>query len=76
MVLAIKQKKNKIKGNIFNFGPNNKNSITVIDLIKKIKKRWNLLNWKIFIPKKQYMSQNYWNWIAIKHINYWIGNAN
>ncbi len=53
MVLAIKQKKDKkLNGNVFNFGPNNKSSITVIDLIKKIKKRWDLLNWKIFVSKK------------------------
>ena len=62
MVLAIKQKKDKkLNGNVFNFGPNNKSSITVIDLIKKIKKRWDLLNWKIFVSKKQYMSLNYLN---------------
>ncbi len=53
MKLALKQKNHeKISGNVFNFGPNNKNSITVIELIKQIKKRWNLLNWKIFKPKK------------------------
>ena len=36
MCLAIKQKKKKkINGNAFNFGPNNKSSITVLDLLKK-----------------------------------------
>tara|TARA_A100001011_G_scaffold387826_1_gene466326 strand:- start:10942 stop:12033 length:1092 start_codon:yes stop_codon:yes gene_type:complete len=53
MLLALKQKKNqKINGNVFNFGPNNQSSIRVIDLIRKIKKRWNLLKWKIFVPSK------------------------
>ena len=53
MILALKQKKNKkISGNAFNFGPNNKSSITVIELIKKIKNRWNLLNWNIIVPQK------------------------
>ena len=59
MTLALKQKKNnKLNGNVFNFGPNNKSSIRVIDLIKKIKEQWNTLNWKIVNSKKnQYESK-------------------
>ena len=53
MLLALKQKtEKKISGNVFNFGPNNKSSITVLDLIKKIKKHWSVINWKIIKFKK------------------------
>ena len=53
MCLAIKQKKEKkINGNAFNFGPNYKSSITVLDLIKKMKKRWKIIDWKIVNLKK------------------------
>ena len=53
MLLAIKQKKTKLNDSIFNFGPNNKVSITVLDLVKKIDKKWKNLNWKIIKPKKK-----------------------
>ena len=54
MLLAINQKKNlKFNNNIFNFGPNNKYSITVLDIVKKINHKWNNLNWKIVKPKKE-----------------------
>lgn len=53
MLLALKQKKQKkINGNVFNFGPNNKSSITVIQLVRKIKSKWNILNWRIVNVKK------------------------
>tara|TARA_B100001057_G_C22826814_1_gene941776 strand:+ start:775 stop:1872 length:1098 start_codon:yes stop_codon:yes gene_type:complete len=53
MLLAIQQKKNiKLNGQAFNFGPNNKSSFTVLEIIKKIKKRWNKFNWKIVKLKK------------------------
>ena len=53
MCLALKQKKEKkINGNAFNFGPNNKSSITVLDLIKKMKKKWKTIDWKITHLKK------------------------
>ncbi len=59
MLLALKQKKNKnINGNVFNFGPNNKSSITVIELVSKIKSKWDFLNWKILkIKKNEYESK-------------------
>ena len=53
MLLAIHQKKNKkLNGQAFNFGPNNRSSITVLEIIKKIKKRWNKFEWKIVKLKK------------------------
>lgn len=53
MVLALKQKEaKKINGEAFNFGPNIKNSIEVIDLIMKIKRNLKNLNWKIVKSKK------------------------
>ena len=54
MVLAIKQVNNdKISGNAFNFGPNNKSSLSVIGLIKKFKKKWPILRWQIIKSKKK-----------------------
>ena len=53
MCLAIKQKKKKkINGNAFNFGPNNKSSITVLDLLKKMRKKWKIIDWKVLNNKK------------------------
>ena len=59
MLLAINQKKDKtINGNVFNFGPNNKSSITVIELVSKIKSKWESLKWKIVdVKKKEYESK-------------------
>jgi CDP-glucose 4,6-dehydratase len=59
MLLAINQKKDKtINGNVFNFGPNNKSSITVIELVRKIKSKWESLKWKIVdVKKKEYESK-------------------
>jgi CDP-glucose 4,6-dehydratase len=54
LILAVKQKNNsKLNGSVFNFGPNDKSSITVLDLVKKIKIRLSDLNWKIIRPKKE-----------------------
>ena len=53
MTLALNQNSNKkLNHSVFNFGPNNKSSITVIDLVKKIKLKWDKLNWKILKNKK------------------------
>lgn len=53
MLLAVKQKKQKkINGQVFNFGPNNRSSITVIQIIKEIKSKWKDLDWKIVKIKK------------------------
>ena len=40
-------------GAVYNFGPNNKSSLKVIDLIKKFKKNWPRLNWEINQSKKK-----------------------
>lgn len=54
MILAIKQKNDiKITGNAFNFGPNNKSSLSVIGLVKEFKKKWPILNWQIVKSKKK-----------------------
>ena len=44
MLLAINQKKDKtINGNVFNFELNNKSSITVIELVRKLRVNGNLM---------------------------------
>ena len=54
MVLALKQKNNKkISGNSFNFGPNNKSSLSVLDLVKKFKKNWPILEWELIKSEKK-----------------------
>ena len=54
MILAKKQKQKKhINGQAYNFGPNNKKSIKVIDMVKNFKKNWNLLNFKIIKSKNK-----------------------
>ena len=54
MMLALNQNNNeKLNHNVFNFGPNNKSSITVLDLVRRIKLKWNKLDWKIFKNKKK-----------------------
>tara|TARA_B100000965_G_scaffold400878_2_gene423600 strand:- start:519 stop:1613 length:1095 start_codon:yes stop_codon:yes gene_type:complete len=51
--LALLQKNKKmLNGNIFNFGPNNKSSMTVLELVRGIKSRWNSLDWKIIKVKR------------------------
>ncbi len=41
----------KLHGEVFNFGPNNRNNFSVLEVIKKIKKIWKKISWKI-IKKK------------------------
>ena len=57
LILGLKLSKDKsLNGEAFNFGPNNQRSISVLDLIKKIKKRWQVLNWKIKSSHNQFES--------------------
>ena len=54
MTLALKQKTNyDLNKEVFNFGPNNKSSITVLDLIKRIKLKWKNLQWQISNKSKR-----------------------
>ena len=49
LILAInlsKDKKKKIHGQSFNFGPPIKNNYSVIDLVNEIRKNWRKINWK------------------------------
>lgn len=59
MLLAIKQKRNKkINGSVYNFGPNNNSSITVIQLVRKVKSKWKNLEWNVIkVKKKDYESK-------------------
>ena len=69
------KKEKKINGNAFNFGPNNKSSITVLDLIKKMKKSGKQLIGKSHILRKANTSSNCSNLIALKFINLLNGNV-
>ena len=53
LILAVNLKKNKkIHGEAFNFGPNMKNNYKVIEILRKSKKYWPSIKWKIQINKK------------------------
>ena len=47
LILAINLKKNnKLHGEVFNFGPNNKKNYNVIDLVKQMKNHWKKVTWR------------------------------
>tara|TARA_B100000579_G_scaffold82656_1_gene64415 strand:+ start:413 stop:1516 length:1104 start_codon:yes stop_codon:yes gene_type:complete len=53
LLLAKKIKNNKkIHGEVFNFGPNNKENYNVISLIKIMQKHWKKISWKVVNKKK------------------------
>ena len=46
LTLAIKLNKNsKIHGEAFNFGPNNKDNKSVLNVVKEMKKSWKAVSW-------------------------------
>ena len=47
LILIIKLNDKKIHGEAFNFGPDNRQNKSVLDLVKEIKKNWEGVNWKI-----------------------------
>lgn len=54
LLLASKLKKNKnLHGEVFNFGPNNNNNYSVLEVVKTMKKNWKKVSWKIFNSKKK-----------------------
>jgi len=42
-----------LNGEVFNFGPSQQNSITVIKVIKKMKKFWKKVDWKLIKKRKK-----------------------
>ena len=76
MQLAILGKKNKnnINGEAFNIGPKNSQNRTVIELVKSVKKNWDIVKWKIKTNKKDKESQNYLNLIQISQKTFYLGN--
>lgn len=58
ILLSIKlNNSNKFHGEAFNFGPNSKRAFTVINLLKKTKKHWNKIKWKVARSNKFYESK-------------------
>lgn len=43
----------KLNGEAFNFGPSNQSNITVLAVIKKMKKYWQKVNWKLLNKNKK-----------------------
>lgn len=53
LTLAVKLKKNsKTHGEAFNFGPNNKDNKSVLNVVKEMKNSWKAVSWKIKKSKK------------------------
>jgi CDP-glucose 4,6-dehydratase len=53
LLFAVKLNSNpKLHGEVFNFGPNNKNNYSVINLVKTMKIKWKNVSWKILKNKK------------------------
>ena len=48
----LKKKKNGIHGEAFNFGPNPRKNLKVIEILRLIKSYWNSIEWKIVKQKK------------------------
>jgi len=48
----LKKKKNGIHGEAFNFGPNPRKNLKVIEILRLIKSYWNSIEWKIIKQKK------------------------
>jgi CDP-glucose 4,6-dehydratase len=54
LLLASKMKKNiKLHGEIFNFGPINKNNYSVLQVVKSMKRNWEKVSWKVLQIKKK-----------------------
>ena len=53
LTLAVKLKKDpKIHGEAFNFGPNDKDNKSVLNVVKEMKNSWRAVSWKIKKSKK------------------------
>ena len=59
LTLAVKLRKNsKIHGEAFNFGPNNKDNKSVLNVVKEMKNSWKAVSWNIKkIKKAEYESK-------------------
>ena len=63
LTLAVKLKKNKkLHGEAFNFGPDKNKVYKVNDILKEMKKKWPIINWKI--SKKKNFKEN-----VLLHLN-------
>mgnify|MGYP006144204007 FL=1 len=60
LTLAFKLKENRMKyhGQAFNFGPRNNNSYKVIEVVKEMKKNWDVVDWKVFKKNKDFFKNN------------------
>ncbi|MDB9799549.1 CDP-glucose 4,6-dehydratase [Pelagibacteraceae bacterium] len=57
LILAINLKlNNRLHGHAFNFGPKNKKNYKVINVVKEMKKSWNLVSYKI--KKEKFFFEN------------------
>ena len=59
LIFAIKLNKNrKFHGEVFNFGPSNRNNNNVIQLVKKMRENWKKVSWKILKKKNNLYESN------------------
>jgi CDP-glucose 4,6-dehydratase len=60
LTLAFKLRENRDKyhGQAFNFGPRNNNTYRVIQVVREMKKNWNVVNWKVARKNKNFFENN------------------
>ncbi len=60
LILAskLKENRNKYHGQAFNFGPRNKNNYKVIQVVREMKKNWNVIRWKVAQQNKKFFENN------------------
>ncbi len=60
LILAskLKENRNKYHGQAFNFGPRNINNYKVIQVVREMKKNWNVIRWKVAHQNKKFFENN------------------
>ena len=60
LTLASKLRENRDKyhGQAFNFGPRNNTTYRVIQVVREMKKNWNVINWKVSKKNKNFFENN------------------
>ena len=58
LALKLRVNRNKYHDEAFNFGPRNKNTFKVIQVVKEMKKNWNIVSWKIIRKNRDFFENN------------------
>ncbi len=58
LALKLRDNRDKYHGQAFNFGPKNNNNYRVIQVVREMKKNWNVVNWKVVKKNKNFFENN------------------